>query len=211
MLRRTTPFLVPTPAALACAFCAFCTFLACWGAGCDRDEPPDLSVPLPSFELVDQHGQPFQREDMRGQVWIADFVFTKCPTICPTLSARMKGLTERFEGENDLRFVSFSVDPEHDTPEVLREHASRYGVDFERWTWVTGSTGEVSDVVVGGFKLALGEPVATGREDGQYDIMHSAHLVLVDREANVRGYYPANDPEAMDDLVRDAGALLEDR
>jgi len=178
-------------------------------AGCDGDDAPEVKLPLPAFSLVDQHGERFGLEDMKGKVWIADFVFTRCPTICPTLSTKMKRLSERFTGEADLRFVSFSVDPENDTPEVLREHAARYGADHDQWRWLTGETGEVSDVVVHGFKLALGEPVSTGRADGEYDIMHAAQLVLVDREGNVRGYYAANDPQEMEDLVRDAETLLE--
>lgn len=184
------------------------TTLLASAVACDGgDDPLPRLVTLPSFELVDQRGEPFRASDMRGQVWIADFVFTHCPTICPRLSARMAELQDRFsDRRGELRLVSFSVDPENDTPDVLREYGERYEADPAMWTWVTGPTGEVSHTVVNGFRLAMGEPTPTADGEG-YDIMHAAKLVLVDRDGVIRGYYDLDD-DSMARLVRDAERLL---
>lgn len=188
--------------------CPALSALLALAAACDGGaEPlPELGA-LPSFELVDQRGEPFRLSDMRGRVWIADFVFTHCPTICPRLSSKMAELQDRFAGRRgELRLVSFSVDPENDTPEVLRAYGERYEADSAMWTWVTGPTGEVSQVVVHGFRLAMGEPRPT--PDGRgYDIVHAAKLVLVDRAGVIRGYYDLDD-ESTRRLVRDAERLL---
>lgn len=178
-------------------------------AGCEDEEPIPHIGALPSFELVDQSGAPFRSEDMRGKVWVANFVFTSCPTICPALSRRMMELQGRFEGQKAaLGLVSFSVDPENDTPEVLREYAARHEADPSMWTWVTGPTERVSDTVVNGFRLAMGEPTPVGAGE-QYEIMHSAHFVLIDRRGNIRGYY-ASDDEGTAKLVQDVERLIEE-
>ena len=185
-----------------------CMLLA---GGCEEEgEPLPRLGTLPPFELVDQRGDAFGRQDMRGRVWIASFVFTRCPTICPTLSMKMEELQGRFAGRSaELGLVSFSVDPENDTPDVLREHAARYHADPAMWTWVTGPTEQVSDTVVRGFRVAMGEPTPTGNGD-EYEIMHSSHLVLVDREGAIRGYY-ASDPEGVAELTAAAARLVEER
>lgn len=178
-------------------------------SGCDDREPPPTLGTLPAFELTDQNGASFGLEDMRGRVWIASFVFTRCPTICPTLSTKMARLQTQFRGrEADLGLISFSVDPENDTPEVLREYAARFEADPVMWTWVTGPTERVSDTVVRGFRLAMGEPTPTGRGD-EYEIMHSSHFVLVDRNGTIRGYYGSDD-EGSRSLEADAAALIEE-
>ncbi len=185
--------------------------LALTAAACDGEpEPlPHLGA-LPSFSLLDQRGEPYGLEDMRGKVSVVDFVFTHCPTICPTLSQRMSELAGRFaDRKGELALVSFSVDPENDTPEVLRQYGARYGSDPAMWTWVTGPTGEVSDTVVHGFKLAMGEPEPFGDGD-RYEIMHSAHFVLVDRRGAIRGYYSATDAGEMEKLAADVERLLDE-
>ena len=176
---------------------------------CEESEPlPSLGA-LPPLELTDQTGAPFGLDDMRGRVWIASFVFTKCPTICPTLSSKMAELSRRFAGrEAELGLVSFTVDPENDTPEVLREYSARFDANPAQWKWVTGRTEHVSDVVVRGFRLGLGEPVPTGDGEG-YEIMHSSHFVLVDASGEIRGYY-ASDAEGIPELVDDATRLIEE-
>jgi len=183
-----------------------CMLLA---GGCEDGEPLPRLGTLPSFALVDQHGDAFGRQDMQGRVWIASFVFTRCPTICPTLSMKMEELQRRFTGRSgEIALVSFSVDPENDTPAVLREHAARYHADPSMWTWVTGPTEQVSDTVVRGFRVAMGEPTPTGNGD-EYEIMHSSHFVLVDRDGTIRGYY-ASDPEGVAELTAAAAKLVEE-
>jgi protein SCO1/2 len=174
-------------------------------AACERTEPlPELGT-IPELELVDQRGDAFRRSDLRGKISIVDFVFTTCPTICPLLSARMKRFQDRFADAGDaVQLVSISVDPDHDTPEVMRAYGERYGADPARWRLLTGDANEVNRVVVRGFRVAMGEPEPV--EGGGYDIMHSSHFVLVDRDGVIRGYYE-NDEEGAEALLRDVERL----
>jgi protein SCO1/2 len=164
----------------------------------------DLGV-IPDFALTDQNGDPFRATELDGKITIASFLFTTCPTICPLLVERGLTIQSRLDSLGDrVQLVSFSVDPDHDTPEVLRAYGTSRGIDFERWTLVTGNTDAVSHVVVRGFRVAMGQPEP--RDDGHYDIMHSAHFVLVDAERHVRGYYEST-PEGVDAMIADVGNL----
>ncbi len=164
------------------------------------DDGPPVIAPLPEFALVDQDGRAFGLDQMRGHPTVVGFIFTSCRSICPTLTARMRRFQEQYP---TAHFVSFSVDPEADTPAVLKEYAARFGADLSRWRFVTGDTAEVNRTVVRGFRVAMGERVDA--PEG-YDIMHSSHLVLVDGDGAIRGYY-ATDDEAMARLERDLARL----
>ncbi len=176
-------------------------------SGChSTEEPlPDLGA-IPSFDLTDQDGAPFRATDLDGHVTVATFIFTRCPSICPMLVERGVAVQERMEPWGDrAKLVSFTVDPEHDTPEVLRAFGDARGADFNRWSFVTGDIDDVNRVVVHGFKLAMGEPTPT--EDGRIEIMHSSHFVLLDPHRHIRGYY-ASRSEGIDDLMHDVERLL---
>ena len=160
-----------------------------------RREPPPPPVlgQVPRFSLVAPDGNRFGSQELRGHVYVASFFFTRCGTICPALMAQLARLERRYreDGFDSIRLVSISVDPEHDTPERLREAEARYGVDSSRWVLLTGPRDEIRALAVDGFKLALGE--ATKGEDGVIDIAHSGKLVLVDPEGGLRGYYDSSD------------------
>lgn len=156
---------------------------------------------LPAFALVERSSRPVTGESLLGRVWVADFIFTRCGGICPAMTARMARL--RREAEPGTVFVSFTVDPAHDTPEVLTRYASAAGAGDD-WLFVTGTQKALYDLSVGGFKLAAmevppGERVAGG--DGPF--LHSSRFVLVDAKGVVRGYYDSAEEEAMAALVRD--------
>lgn len=157
-------------------------------------DPPPVMFQLPDgYSLVDHRGEPFTPETMKGKVWVASFVFTTCPSTCPAVTRAMKDLRDRFERNDiDVELVSFTVDPEHDTPEVLAEYARNVGADSENWRFVTGEPEAVSQLIGQGFKLGVGEPEDQG--GGLYDIAHSTKLALVDERGGVRGYYGL-DPE----------------
>lgn len=130
-----------------------------WGAvALSRDTGPAELWQVPTFELTDQTGQPLRSEDLRGRAWIGSFIYTNCPDICPTISARLAALSDSLSSEGvgarDLRLVSFTVDPERDTPEVLAEYAARWGAtDAERWAFATGEPAEVRRIVSQGFYM----------------------------------------------------------
>lgn len=173
-------------------------------AACGSDAPPIPELaPVPEFRLVDQSGEPFGLTDLRGKVWVANFVFTTCPTVCPMLTTQMRNVQQRIGARENVRFVSFSVDPERDTPEVLRAYAATHDADPSSWHFVTGETDAVRRAVVDGLRVGMGERQSDG------DILHGTHFVLVDARGKIRGYY-RNDREGLDGLVRDVERLASE-
>ena len=186
---------------------ALCISLALSALGCGEDEPPlPEMVPISEFTLLDQDGQEFSSSALRGKVWVVDLIFTSCPEICPLMSTTMSNLHRRVD-EDDVRFVSISVDPAVDTPEVLREYASRYGADTSRWTFLTGSVEDVNRVILRSFRLPIGERME--RDDGQYDILHTGRFILIDRRGTMRGLY-STDREGLEQLEHDIERLRGD-
>jgi protein SCO1/2 len=160
---------------------------------------------LPDFTLVDQRGAPFTTASMAGHVSVVDFIFTRCPSACPRLTATMVELQRRLAGQHSAaRLVSFSVDPDNDTPPVLTAYAARAGADPARWSFVTGPPDDVERAVVLGFKVSAAR-IEKGAAD--YDVTHGNWFVLVDPQGNLRGYYATDEAGALDALVRDATNL----
>jgi protein SCO1/2 len=158
---------------------------------------------VPSVALMDQAGRPFDPEALRGSVWIADFIFTRCSGQCPMMSAQMARLAE--STDPSVRLVSFTVDPEWDRPEVLARYAAAYQAPA-RWQFVTGERGAVERLSREGFRLA-----AAGEASEAEPITHSGRLVLIDRRGAIRGYYEAQEPQQIDRLRRDVRQLLRSR
>jgi protein SCO1/2 len=177
---------------------------------------------VPAFTLTNRDGRTVRLDDLAGAPWIADFVFTRCVSSCPMLSARMARLDRSLPAGTRIRLVSFSVDPAYDTPAVLERYARARGASG-RWLFLTGNAGQVRTLSRQGFKLALepgsagasgtaGTPAgagvgAGGTGAGGEAILHSTRFVLVDARGAIRGYYQALDPEALRRLAADARAL----
>lgn len=168
--------------------------------------PPAMKIPLPAFELTDERGQPFGTEQLKGRVWAADFVFTSCPTVCPKLTARMAQIQHRSRHLGEaFHLVTFTVDPENDTPEVLAAYAQSYHANGARWSFLTGRLDALETTIVKGFKIAMGKEESEPGS-GIFSIFHGERLVLVDQDGNIRGYYEANEV-GMGELLRNAGIL----
>ena len=167
------------------------------------DSPSRLAMDrqLPDFSLTDQRGGAFSLADLRGNVWVADFIFTNCATICPPMTAEMTRLQDEFASESSLRFVSFSVDPARDTPAALARYADSFGADASRWRFLTGEKASIYQLAQDGFKLAAGHQGS--------EILHSTRFVLVDRGGNVRGYYDSRSKANLRNLRRDIKTLLD--
>lgn len=163
---------------------------------------------VPEFQLTERNGASFSRAALTGSVWVADFIFTRCPGICPLLSTRMATLQQQLQGETDhpIRLVSFSVDPEWDTPERLREYAERYHAHPTQWVFLTGPTQTMTQLITQGFRLS----VAAAPAGSQEPILHSDRLVLVDPFFRIRGYYHGSDVEDFDKLQQDIRVLLHE-
>jgi cytochrome oxidase Cu insertion factor (SCO1/SenC/PrrC family) len=160
---------------------------------------------VPSFQLTNQNGQPFGSAQLAGKIWIADFIFTSCPGPCPMISSRMSELQKPLE-KTDVHLVSFTVDPEKDKPEVLRDYAEKLHAHSARWDFLTGPKPTIYDLTKNGFKLA----VADGSEETN-GLVHSTRIVLVDRHGAIRGYYEALAPDAVTKLLADTNHLLREQ
>lgn len=190
----------------------------------------DLQVfgEAPDFALIERSGQLLTKEALLGKVWIANFIFTRCTTECPVISNRMAYLQELFAAEAELRLVSISVDPEHDTPEILARYAQSFNAQPQRWLFLTGEKAAVHRLVRDGFYLGLQDPRHSGSKKllnfgptvalahhGTHAppetdplIVHSGRFVLVDRHGQIRSYCDSNDEHAWRRLPRDVKFLL---
>ena len=157
------------------------------------------------FSASNQNGQPFGSGQLAGKIWIADFIFTTCPGPCPMISTRMSELQKPLE-KSDVHLVSFSVDPDKDTPEVLRGYAEKLQAEPRRWDFLTGPKSAIYKLSRDGFKLAVSDG-----SDAQGLPVHSTRMVLVDRHGQIRGYYDATEPDAMTKLLADTNHLLREQ
>lgn len=164
------------------------------------------SQPMPSvqpFSFTDQNGKLFGLQDLKDHVWLANFIFTRCMGPCPVITAQMAELEKEFADRKDIRFVSFSVDPDYDTPEILSQYAETYGAKAPRWRFLTGPREKMYELIRSSFLLAVQEnPNAKTTNPGEA-VVHSLNFVLVDKEGRIHGYYNSTDPEAMKKLRAD--------
>jgi protein SCO1/2 len=167
--------------------------------------PPVLGV-VPPFELTDEGGHPFGSRELAGRVWVASFLFTRCTTVCPRVTAQMTRIQDRSRNlEPALHLVSFSVDPEHDTPARLAEYARGHRASPRMWTFLTGPLAAVQEAVERGLRVSMGGTAADRSPEG---ISHGTHLVLVDGVGRIRGYYDPDAQDVVDLVVRDAALLV---
>jgi protein SCO1/2 len=161
---------------------------------------------VPEFSLTERSGKRVTLSNVRGKVWIADFIYTTCTDTCPMQSAAMATLQEKFANQSELRFVSFSVDPERDTPEVLSRYAERFKASAYRWLFLTGDKERIAQLVQQGFRLSAA--ALTDGNSKETVILHSPRFVLVDQKSEIRGYYDSRDNSALERLNQDATTLL---
>lgn len=168
---------------------------------------PRVIASLPPFRLTAQTGQPVTLADLKGKAWIADFVFTRCSGPCPMMTSRMFDLQTRLREHErwaDIRLVSFTVDPAHDTPEVLAEYARLAHADDQRWLFLTGTREELWGLATRGFKL----PVEEQPDNVKMPILHSQKFVLIDRAGRIRGYYDGLENDDREALLKDLEKVL---
>jgi protein SCO1/2 len=160
---------------------------------------------VPSFAFTDDTGAPFATERLRGHTTVVNFIFTRCDTVCPASTGRMLEVQERTVDLGDqVALASFSVDPEYDTPQVLAAYGRNYHADPRRWRFVTGPLVGIKAVIEGAFMTAMDRKGTTPQ--GNPDIWHGQHFLLVDRDLHIRGIYDT-DAAGLDRLVRDARYL----
>jgi protein SCO1/2 len=184
-------------------------------------DAPAVLWPVPDFQLLDQDSTPFSSEQLRGRVWLASFVYTNCPDVCPMVTQRMAALRDSLQSEgmlDDVGLLSFSVDPTRDSPTVLRAYAAQFRARQPDWMFLTGSLDTVIPLVTRGFRLTAMHPAhgANASEHSHdnagaadYIVTHTDRIVLIDREGQVRGTYESSDAAALSRLHRDLKRILQ--
>ncbi len=174
--------------------------------GCTRagTAPPVLGT-VPDFRFTERSGRVVSRDELRGKTWVADFFFTRCRGVCPLLTARLAELQRRIglEGAADVRFVSFTVDPAADTPEVLAAYAAQFGASPTHWLFLTGDRAALFQLIGQGFGLAVADRPGSTSRDPNDRLTHSDRFALVDGQFRIRGFYRATDADAIEQLARD--------
>jgi len=167
-----------------------------------------LPKPLPVYSKIDQYsltnewGKSFGSNNLKGRVYIANFVFTNCPTVCPKLLKKMQKIQKRVRGlGSKIALVSFSVDPKNDTPKVLYKLSRKLQANPHVWSFLTGSENNIKNILLKNFKLPM------QKSDNVYSFAHSQKFVLVDKNGSIRGYY-SSDKDSINRLMIDVGLLV---
>ena len=162
---------------------------------------------VPEFTLTERDGSLVSLQQLRGKIWVADFIYTTCTDTCPLQSAMMAKLQHQYATNPDFQLVSFTVDPERDTPQALTSYATKFQADGKRWYFLTGPKERIVRLVQEGFHLA----VTTFSNDAEPAgvIGHSPRFVLMDKDARIRGYYDSRDSEALVRLQNDIDSLAK--
>lgn len=173
-----------------------------------RPRLPRLPViaQVPDFALTHHDGSTLTRQDLAGAPWIADFIFTRCPAICPRMSEQMSRVQDGLGPTSPVKIVSITVDPEHDTPQVLADYARRHHAG-KSWYFLTGEPNAIHSLSRDGFLLGVDASPTPEQAAGSGPILHSTRFVLVDVESRIRGYYDPFDDADLERLLRDAEAL----
>ncbi|HEX7139795.1 MAG TPA: SCO family protein [Vicinamibacterales bacterium] len=178
-----------------------CALLLLALAACSHQSDLPRLFPVPDTTLVAETGKPLNLHDLKGSVVVYDFIFTSCAGTCPMMTQQMRKLTQKIDKNAPVRFVSISVDPTRDTPQVLRDYATRFRND-PRWTFLTGQRDQIVHLSVDGFKLAAGGTPQTIAEP----LLHSSKFAIADKDGYIREYYGGTDgdaPEHVAGTVRD--------
>ena len=187
---------------LACALFSSFSLPACKGntSSALSNQPLPILGTVPEFSFTNQGNEAFGSAQLRGLPYLAAFMFTRCPSICPRLTTTMKDVDEAMlDAQFKLQLVSISVDPEHDNPQRLSEYANKYQADPKRWNFLTGDFQVIARTAEDGFKVGVSGTI--DQQKPHLGITHASHLILVDKNANIRGYFRTSDVDVTDQLL----------
>lgn len=171
--------------------------------------PDTVYYTIPKFSFTNQDGKEVSHRDYQGKVFVADFFFTTCPSICPMLSSqmsRLQALTKKESLEGDVMFLSHTVDPVHDLPDTLKKYGTELGADFSNWNFVTGSAEEIYWQAENGYMLTA---FPSDSADGGF--FHTDKIALIDREMHIRGLYDGTSTKEVDKLFEDLKLLVKEK
>jgi protein SCO1 len=160
---------------------------------------------VPDFEFISQDSLPVNQTAFAGKIYVTDFFFTTCPTICPKMKTQMLRIYEQIKNKPNVMLLSHSIDPRHDTPSVLKGFAKNLGVDTKKWVFVTGDKAKI-------YEIAQKSYMVTAVEDATQPggVVHSGAFILVDKNRHIRGTYDGTEPEKVDQLIKDIELLIKE-
>lgn len=161
---------------------------------------------IPGFAFVSQYGDTVTNHTLDGKIYVADFFFTVCPTICPKMKTQLKRVYDQFRGNKNVVLLSHTIDPDHDSVAVLREFAANLGVKDRQWLFVTGNRDKIYEI---GEKSYMVTAQADSTAPG--GLIHSGAFILVDTQKHIRGIYDGTTVEGVDKLMRDIEKLLDEK
>lgn len=169
------------------------------------DEQTKANHTIAPFSLTDQNNMVFTSEMLDGKIYVADFFFTTCKSICPKMSTNMQSVYEKFKDNNQIAFVSYTVNPANDTAEVLKEYAIKHGVTTNNWIFLTGDKKQIYDLARKSYLVDASE----GNGDDE-DFVHTQNFALVDKKKRIRGYYDGTNPQDVQKLIAEINILLQE-
>ncbi|MFL5731180.1 MAG: SCO family protein [Cytophagaceae bacterium] len=160
---------------------------------------------IPDFTLTDQDGKAFSGKSLKGKIYVADFFFTSCPSTCPKMTNQLKRVQEAYSANPEIKIVSFTVDPGHDTVEVLKNFAQRNDAMPGKWSFLTGAKDSIYTLAQKGYFISAGEEKTSSEA-----FLHSTKLILVDKEGRIRGFYDGISQSEVDRLITEIKVLLHE-
>lgn len=162
----------------------------------------DVHFIVPQFSFINQDGQQITSDVVKNKIWVADYFFTSCASSCPKLTHSLKEIQIVFNNDKNVQLMSFSVDPEHDTPARLTSYAKLFGAQTGQWQFLTGDKKALYRFARNGLFIS-----ATDGDGGTNDFIHSSDLVLIDKSGHIRGYYDGTDKDIVQQLIKDIKRL----
>ncbi len=160
---------------------------------------------VPYFSFINQDGDSLTQQQVNGKIYVADFFFISCPTICPVMKREMIRVFDAYKGDPDLMILSHTIDPQHDTLALLKQYATDLGSDGKQWQFLTGNRELIYEMAEKGYyATAMPDSTAPG------GFVHSGGFILVDKLARVRGIYDGTDPKKVDELIKDIAILKQE-
>lgn len=158
---------------------------------------------IPDFEFENQNEELIKSRNLKGKIWIVNYFFTACPSICPTMTQNIQGIHDLVRNDDEITFLSFTVDPKRDTPKTLKEYADLYNVNHNQWNFLTGDKTSLYRLARTGFLLSASDG-ATSDDSG---FIHSENVILVDQNQKIRGIYVGTDEKSMKKCLGDLKKL----
>lgn len=163
-----------------------------------------------NFLFLNQEGKLITQKDVKGKVFVAEYFFTTCGTICPIMNQQMQRVQDAYKNQQNFRILSFTVNPEVDTVEQMKRYADQHGADSKQWFFLTGTREKLYDLARKSF-FVLKPAEAENQGDVGSDFIHTNNFVLVDQKMRIRGYYDGTNTKEVDELILDIELLLKEK